>query len=354
MEITYIDLFGGAGGWDVGLRNAGWKCEAMFDWNESAVKTAHSNFTHPVHVADLTDIDNVLSKGFNPVAVIGSPPCQGFSNEGKKKSDDPRNNLVWKFFDIVEKLKPKVWAFENVPGFRNSYGGKFFKELEKRLDALEYHWDSWILNAADYGVPQFRKRFVAIGGTCFKPQPPESSHAEYEDMLGRKKYVSLWEAISDLPKVECGNRIGIFQYNTPPQNDYQKEMREGSTIIENHTTQNHSERVLEKIKLVKPGQSMEVFVGKYEENKTAYCGGYRRAIKWSPSWTAYWTRGMTSIHPEQDRFFSPRECARIQSFPDNHIFKGTTIENYTQVCNAVPPLLAKAIGIQIAKQLNNC
>ena len=96
---------------------------------------------------------------------------------------------------------------------------------------------------------------------------------------------------------------------------------------------------------------MSSLVGSFEENRVHYEGGYRRALKDRPSYTAYWTRGMTSIHPVQDRFLSPRECARIQSFPDRFIFKGATIENYTQICNAVPPLLAQAVGTQIERHL---
>src|SRR4029077_11968268 len=120
--------------------------------------------------------------------------------------------------------------------------------------------------------------------------------------------------------------------------------------VHNHTAQNHSERVLQKIRAVPVGGDMRSITPTFEENRTHYCGGYRRATKEEPSYTAYWTRGMTSIHPEQDRFLTPRECARIQSFPDTFVFHGSTIENYTQVCNAVPPLLAEAIAQNIADQ----
>lgn len=350
--MTYIDLFGGAGGWSVGLEMAGWHGLGLYDWNASACKTSKGNFGFNVNQIDLSDKKSLDCFEVKPLVVVGSPPCQGFSNEGYKDPNDSRNNLVWRFFDIIEMLNPSVWVFENVPGFSKSYGGKFYKLLVGRLEKMGYKWGSWILNAADFGVPQFRKRFIAIGSKKFNPMPPIPDHSDSEDLLGNKKYVTLWDAISDLPSVKCGERQGIFKYEKPPSSNYQKMIRDGSCLIHNHTTQSHSKRVLEKIQSVKPGQSMEVFIGKYQENKVAYAGGYRRALKWTPSWTAYWTRGMTSIHPEQDRFLSPRECARIQSFPDKFIFYGTTIENYTQICNAVPPLMAKAIGIQLLSMLD--
>ena len=352
MEITFIDLFGGAGGWSVGLESLGWKHLGLYELNLPACKTARQNFNCDVVTIDLSKQDAIDKITHRPIIVVGSPPCQGFSNEGKKKADDPRNNLVWKFFDIIDALSPEAWIFENVPGFKQSYSGKFFEALSERLDGGPYKWNHWILNAADYGVPQFRKRFVAVGAKRFLPQSPAPTHGESSDLFGLKSFVSLWDAISDLPEVAPGERTGFFSYTKPAHTPYQELMRKGSTAIHNHTTQKHSARVLEKIRHVEPGESMEKFVGKYEENKVSYCGGYRRALKWVPSWTAYWTRGMTSIHPDQDRFLSPRECARIQSFPDRHIFMGSTIENYTQVCNAVPPLLAAAVGSAVSNQMN--
>ena len=132
MEITFIDLFGGAGGWSVGLESIGWKHLALFDINSSACKTAQYNLKCDVVNADLSSKKIISKIDYKPTIVVGSPPCQGFSNEGKKNVDDPRNNLVWKFFDIVDKLNPDIWIFENVPGFRNSYGGKFYIEFKKK------------------------------------------------------------------------------------------------------------------------------------------------------------------------------------------------------------------------------
>jgi len=350
-KFTYIDLFAGAGGWSCGLENIeAFKHLKMYDINESACATARANFGDIVEQANLSK--HVEIKFPSVDVVIGSPPCQGFSNEGVKDSEDPRNSLVWAYLDIIDRLQPKVWVFENVPGFQRSYNGKWFKEMSNRLNKSKYKWVCGIINAADYGVPQNRKRFIVIGALNFTPTLPPQSHFSDFDISPEFKHVTIWEAISDLPKPKKGDRVGTFEYQGDADSDYQKWARNESKKIYNHTAQNHSERVLEKIRLVPAGKNMATFMDKYSENSTNYAGGYRRAPKHLPSWTAYWTRGMTSIHPTQHRFLTPRECARIQSFPDSHIFTGTTIENYTQICNAVPPLLSEAIGRHIVKMLS--
>jgi DNA (cytosine-5)-methyltransferase 1 len=346
---SYLDLFAGAGGWSCGFEAAGYRHVRMYDHNPSACRTALANFGPLVECVDL---GKHLEIDFPAVdVVVGSPPCQGFSNEGKKNPDDPRNSLVWSFLDIVERIRPRVWIFENVPGFQRSYGGRWFRALTKRVNESEYHWTCGIVNAADYGVPQQRKRFILIAAKDFIPTLPPATHADDGRLFGEAPYVTFWDAISDLPEPILGDRIGTFEYISIPSTSYQMLMRNGSDRIFNHTAQKHSERVLEKIRSVPVGGDMSSFMVDFSENVTHYMGGYRRARKDRPSWTAYWTRGMTSIHPDQHRFLSPRECARIQSFPDRHQFFGTTIENYTQVCNAVPPLLAEAVARHVDKNL---
>ena len=347
---TFLDLFAGAGGWSAGFEEAGLSHVAMYDFNESACNTARENFGNIVNWVDLSKHREVT---FPKVDIVcGSPPCQGFSNEGYKRKDDPRNSLVWAFLEIIEDIQPDVWIFENVPGFKRSYGGHYYSLLKQRLKSWDYHWSDFILNAADYGVPQNRKRFIVIAAKDFRPHAPSPTHNKYDScLLGETPHVNLWDAISDLPIPTLGDRIGEYEYDTKPQNNYQKWARHESLSVSNHTTQKHSARVVEKIRAVPIGGDMSHLTGSYEENSVHYCGGYRRALKNRPSYTAYWTRGMTSIHPEQHRFLSPRECARIQSFPDRFHFCGTTIENYTQICNAVPPLLARAIADSVCKQM---
>lgn len=347
-SLSFIDLFAGAGGWSVGFEAAEFKHIAMYELNESACETAKSNFGDIVQKVDLLNHKDI---DFPEVDIVcGSPPCQGFSNEGKKQKNDPRNNLIWSFLEVVRKVKPKIWVFENVPGFKRSYGGYYYNLLLKELDKEDYKWRDFILDSASFGVPQHRERFILVAARDFSPSPPEPTHGRYDDFLSQETYVSLWDAISDLPTPRLGDRIGNYSYVGEAQNDYQRLMRRRSPSVKNHTAQNHSARVLEKIRAVPIGGDMSSIVQSFQENQVHYCGGYRRARKETPSYTAYWTRGMTSIHPEQHRFLTPRECARIQSFPDKFIFQGTTIENYTQVCNAVPPLLAQALAESIRAQ----
>jgi DNA (cytosine-5)-methyltransferase 1 len=349
-KLSYIDLFAGAGGWSVGFDSAGFENVQMYDVNQSACNTAEFNFGKVVKCCDLSSSKTLKFPKVD--VVIGSPPCQGFSNEGKKKIDDPRNSLVWDFMDIIEKIRPKIWVFENVPGFKRSYKGKFFQEMAKRLNTSGYLWRDFILDAANFGIPQHRKRFFIIGCQDFLPAPPSPTHFSDSGMFDGEPIVSLWDAISDLPIPILGDRIGEFTYMKSAKSDFQNLMRENSTRIHNHTAQKHSDRVLEKIRAVPAGGNMTSLVNRYKENNVKYEGGYRRATKDSPSYTAYWTRGMTSIHPVQDRFLTPRECARIQSFPDKFIFQGNTIENYTQICNSVPPLLSLSIANSIKNQVN--
>ena len=350
-NISFMDLFAGAGGWSVGFERAGFHHAQMYDFNESACVTAKSNFGNIVQCVDLSQHSKLTFPDVD--VLVGSPPCQGFSNEGKKDANDPRNSLVWSFLDIIDRLSPYFWVFENVPGFKRSYGGKYFDELAIRLNSSGYLWKDFILDSANFGVPQHRKRFVILACKDFRPRAPEPTHTFQGSLTGEHPYVSLWDAISDLPIPVMGDRVGLFDYDAEPKNTYQTLMRSGSHRIYNHSAQKHSERVLEKIRHVPVGGNMKSIVDKFEENAVKYEGGYRRAVKDRPSYTAYWTRGMTSIHPEQDRFLTPRECARIQSFPDSHIFHGTTIQNYTQICNAVPPMLAYAIANSIREQISS-
>lgn len=350
-KFTFIDLFAGAGGWSVGFENAGYEHLQMYDFNESTCLTSKHNFGNIVNCVDLSKHKNLVFPKLD--ILVGSPPCQGFSNEGKKDANDPRNSLVWSFFDIVDKVDPYFVVFENVPGFKRSYGGKYFNELAKRLNASDYYWQDFILDSADYGVPQHRKRFFILACKDFRPNAPIPTHSSQNGLYGELPFVTLWDAISDLPIPTMGDRIGEFEYVSRATTEYQKLMRKDSKKIFNHTAQKHSERVLDKIRHVPVGGNMLSIIAKFEENVVKYEGGYRRAVKSKPSYTAYWTRGMTSIHPEQDRFLTPRECARIQSFPDSHVFYGNTIENYTQVCNAVPPLLSFAIANSIKEQISS-
>jgi DNA (cytosine-5)-methyltransferase 1 len=353
LDVSFVDLFSGAGGWTVGLHEAGLSHLASIDSDPEACRTASAHSPGSVYCASVLEPpDEFLA--LRPRVVVGSPPCQGFSTQGRKREHDPRNTLVWSFLDLIEHFKPDVWVFENVPGFASMYGGKFIAGVRERLQSMvEYSTSESLLDASEFGVPQRRLRFFLAGTRLSQAAPvPQPTHGEPSLFSSRiVRPISLWDAIADLPAVGIGERDGVFPYEQAPSSDFQQWVRAGSTQVTNHTTQKHSERVLEKIRQVPPGKNMGVFVGAYAENAVSYMGGYRRAVPDKPSYTAYWTRGMTSIHPFEDRFLSPRECARIQSFPDRVHFTEGSISNYRLVCNAVPPLLACAWGASIVNHL---
>lgn len=351
--VTFVDLFSGAGGWTVGLEEAGLSHLASLDSDPEACRTAEGHSEGPVFCASVLDPPSELLD-LRPTILVGSPPCQGFSTQGRKKEHDPRNTLVWSYLDLVEHFSPQVWIFENVPGFASMYGGRFIAGVRDRLKSMtDYTFKELLLDASSFGVPQRRKRFFIVGTRMSETLPtPEVTHGASDLFsVSTSPTVSLWDAISDLPHVGLGERVGVFEYTSPPSTRYQEWARTGSMGITNHTTQNHSDRVLEKIRSVPQGKNMGVFVEKYDENSVNYMGGYRRAQPDEPSYTAYWTRGMTSIHPFEDRFLSPRECARIQSFPDRIHFTEASISNYRLICNAVPPLIARAWGAAVLKQV---
>lgn len=355
QPVSFVDLFSGAGGWTAGLEEAGLTHLASIDSDPEACRTAAGHSAGHVYCASVLDPPSELL-ALRPTVLVGSPPCQGFSTQGRKKEHDPRNTLVWSYLDLVEHFQPQVWIFENVPGFASMYGGKFIAGVRDRLKSMsQYRFEEVLLDASDYGVPQRRRRFFIIGTRISDAAPmPNRTHG-VEDLFSPQvlPVVSIWDAISDLPHVALGERSGVFPYSAPASTAYQEWVRSGSSMVTNHTTQNHSERVLEKIRRVPQGMNMGVFVEHYEENSVNYMGGYRRAQPAEPSYTAYWTRGMTSIHPFEDRFLSPRECARIQSFPDRIHFTETSISNYRLVCNAVPPLVARAWGRAVADHIGS-
>jgi DNA (cytosine-5)-methyltransferase 1 len=350
---TFIDLFSGTGGWSYGLELAGLTHLASIDIDPVACATAAANVSGQVYCSNVTEPPAKFLE-LKPDIVVGSPPCQGFSTQGRKVENDPRNSLVWSYLDLLDHFQPKVWVFENVPGFARLYGGRYLKDVLERLKSTDYRVTSAILNAADFGVPQNRKRFFMVGTrVAAEPSLPSPTHGGEATLFEvRSQPVTIWDAIGDLPVVGIGERVGEFDYESDPVTDYQRWARSASGVVRQHTTQRHSDRVLEKIQKVGHGENMGVFVDEFAENAVDYMGGYRRAAPDKPSYTAYWTRGMTSIHPYQDRFLSPRECARIQSFPDDFQFLGRSIENYRLVCNAVPPLLARAWGESLLEHLS--
>ncbi|MDL2235795.1 DNA cytosine methyltransferase [Christensenellaceae bacterium OttesenSCG-928-L17] len=335
-----LDLFSGCGGLSYGFEQAGFKIVAGVDNWSDALVTFEKNHNGAKGIQlDLGDfnpeqIEEVIGKDID--VVIGGPPCQGFSISGKRNPEDPRNKLYQGFVDTVAHFKPKVFVLENVPNLVSMAGGKIKDAIIKEFSDLGYNVQYKILLASDYGVPQNRKRVIFVG---------TSSDASFKFPRPSKDKISSKEAISDLPEfgVDDGG-----DYPFVPQNEYQKQMRGSSDKLYNHTVTMHTAQTQRIIAMVPDG-------GNYKDLPKELWGTRKVNIAWTrmnsekPSMTID-TGHNHHFHYEFNRVPTTRESARLQSFPDCFIFHGGKTSQLKQVGNAVPPLLAKGIAINIKEQ----
>lgn len=370
MNNRIIDIFSGCGGLSTGFEMAGFEVALAIEKDLWAFETYKYN--HPetnIINEDITKInyDDVIPK--NIVGVIGGPPCQGFSLSGKRDPKDPRNSLFMNFVEIVNKAKPTFFVLENVPGILSMKTSKQENVSEiiiKEFEKIGYKTEYKILNAAEYGVPQTRKRVIFIGiklGINF-----DEKELFPKGFLFDKDQITINQAISDLPQIESGEGFEIFEYDKEPLNEYQKWARKKSENIQNHISMRHTKRIIERFKTIKQGQSLSDVSEEHMQRKRGdatkisgkiYSQNNMRPYGDKPSPTIAASFQGNFIHPNLNRNYTAREAARLQSFPDNYIFKGkrTTmswekhLSQYQQIGNAVPPLLAKAIADNIIKLL---
>lgn len=349
-KLKVVDLFSGCGGLSFGFEQAGFDVVLGIDNWEDSLKTFAIN--HPnskTFLANLGDIsvehickENNISKGSVDV-VVGGPPCQGFSIAGKRDHNDPRNSLYKAFVDFVRYLKPKAFILENVPNLVSMSKGEIKDKIIRDFSNLGYNINYQILKASDYGVPQNRRRVFFVGTI-------NNKKFEFPNPIFQKESdkITASEAIGDLP--ENTLKEG-FRYARSAKSEYQKLMRRNSLGIYNHFATDHTEKTKEVIALVPDG-------GNYK-NLPGYLQGTRKVnIAWTrlnskkPSFTID-TGHRHHFHYSYNRIPTVRECARIQSFPDTFKFLGTRTSQYKQVGNAVPPLLAYALGKELLKFFNN-
>ncbi|MFQ9985153.1 MAG: DNA cytosine methyltransferase [Lachnospiraceae bacterium] len=341
--MNAVDLFAGCGGLSKGFIDAGYQVLLGVDNDEAALKTFALNHPGATPVnADLSDEDELerligLASEQSVDVVIAGPPCQGFSLTGPRHFDDDRNRLYLAVFRMVKALRPKALVIENVPGMSTLYNGQIQAEILRRFRKLGYHIDSKILCAADFGVPQMRKRLVFIG--IREDIGPVSFPAE---LVTPEHYVTCREAISDLPSraEEIGEEVDVYTHD--PITDYQKKMRANNTVLYNHVATRHTKMVQDTIALVPEG-------GNYKDLPR----GVGESRKFHEAWTRYDgnkpsrtidTGHRNHFHYEYNRVPTVRENARLQSFPDSFVFCGTRTQQNRQVGNAVPPLLGYAIA----------
>ena len=384
-DYYFIDLFAGAGGLSNGLEQAGFKC--LFSNEISSVYSetlAKNNSNTWVETEDICQIEPSrirrglqLTKGQLDL-VVGGPPCQGFSiNAPVRSKNDKRNHLFLNFLDFVGEFEPKVVLIENVPGIISFEAGNTVRKIISELQMLGYQCDIRILSASQYGVPQDRWRSIIIGNRLgkdpleFFPTPSHRGNnrtnfkRELDSVdltLTKSQFskldllpcVNIWDAIGDLEAIQLSD-IDV-SYTTTPQSRFQAEARKGASHLHNHRSAKLGPINLERIQHVPQGGSWRDIphellpAGLRKARRSDHTKRYGRLhksgigstilTKCDPHWGTF-------IHPTKDRVISVREAARIQSFPDTHIFYGSLTEQYQQVGNAVPPLLAKAIGLRI-------
>ena len=344
MNRRMIDLFAGVGGLSLGFEMCGFDVVIANEYDASIAEAYIKNRKHPnMIVDDITKLPIRETFGQfcgNVDLIVGGPPCQGFSQKGQRKSiNDPRNFLFRYYVEVVSTVKPQYFVMENVPGLLTTEGGYFKRELMQLYANLGYSITADVLCAADYGVPQSRRRAFIIG--------KRSMWAPVEMPRKHEKKTTIWDAISDLAFLNSGEGDEIQEYRNPASTDYQHTLREGSDMLFNHVATNHSSIALERMRMIPPKGGKENLPPEHL-TKSIYSGTWCRMDADDVSVTIT-TRFDTPssgkfTHPYLDRAITVREAARIQSFPDTFHFFGTKSSQMKQVGNAVPPLLAKAVA----------
>lgn len=349
--MRVVDLFAGVGGLSFGFSMANFEIVFAIEQDESISNTYKLNhYNTDVFSVDIEKLNIInLSNKYKDIdVVVGGPPCQGFSQKGKRLSlDDERNYLFKYFIEFVKVFNPQYFLLENVPNITTTSNGFFKREIIIAFNQLGYEVDVDILTASNFGVPQNRRRAFFLG-------KKGSSRLALPRTNG--KTTTIKEAIYDLPMILSGEGKEFYDYSIPPSSDYQKLMRKGSKGIFNHQATKHSELALKKLAMIPKGKGKEVLPDKYK-TKSIYSGTWSRLKEdeFSPTITTRFDTPSSGMftHPILDRCITIREGARLQSFPDRFIFYGTKSSQLKQVGNAVPPLMAYSIAKIIKKDNDN-
>lgn len=394
-KYTFVDLFAGCGGLSEGFYKQGFKALAHVEIDKTACATlrtrmkyyGYSSFDKDVLETDITRadilecIDNAVG-GETVDVVIGGPPCQSFSSLGRAKDkngmkNDPRNYLFESYVKILNRCNPKFFVFENVTGILTAtLNGKhiidtIIDELSKNYKVTE-NPGKHILNSANYGVPQIRKRVILIGvrkdidldtedvynsiiKTHYDPEMTE------EERDGLKKYVTVRDAIGELPSIEAGEGERAIPFICKKDNDFLKKIASEENVLRDHVARNHNDTDIERYREMSKNHwtFLELLENRRDlrhEKQRVFGNSY--AVQWwdLPSKTIIahlYKDGNQFIHPDykQGRTLTVREAARLQSFPDDFVFEGSRTEQYKQIGNAVPPLLAEAIAKAVKEKL---
>lgn len=380
--LTVLDLFSGPGGLSEGFiqarnHNFRFKIVVANDYDSNVAETYEKNHPETEFVfGSITEektkkkIQTAIKRttGQTTVdAVIGGPPCKGFSLANKMSRDmrNPMNHLIWHFLEMVRRVRPTALVMENVPGIMAMRGGKVVESLLSEFQSLGYqNAEAWLLNSAEYGVPQVRRRAFLVGSKSkIKIEKPLRTHTSPEEVKKKIflfKYTNLITAIGDLPKIPTGDTYAkTDMYSSPPKNDFQYQMRRKSKKVTNHVVTKNTPIVIKRFKAVPPGGNWEDIPislmqvdGNYTKIEKAHSMIYKRLVKNSPSITITNFRKGMMIHPTQHRLLSVREAARVQTFPDHFEFMGGLSSQQQQVSDAVPIMLARKVAESVLLHLH--
>ncbi len=368
-KLIAVDLFAGAGGMSLGFEWAGFAVAAAVEYDPIHAATHKFNFPNCATICrNVSDIDgayirsqsSTLNGDTDVDAVFGGAPCQGFSLIGKRSLEDPRNHLVYDFVRLVADIRPKFFVFENVKGLtvgrQKKFLHEFLQEFQKRGYNVREHYQ--VLNAADYGVPQDRHRLFLLGSRKGLPLPqyPAPTHSLDGDkrLVRLRRTPCVWDAIGDLPEVDdfpelLGRDWTLAKFRSA--SDYSRPLRQRSDS-------NGRELLSSSLRTVHTAMSIHRF------GRTAYGSTepVSRFFKLDPSGICNTIRAGTAsdrgaftsprpIHPFSHRCITVREAARLHSYPDWFRFHVTKWHGFRQVGNSVPPLLARAVALELVKTL---
>jgi DNA (cytosine-5)-methyltransferase 1 len=376
---TLVDLFAGCGGFSLGMERAGFHCIAAIDFNPEAVATFRSNFPNVPQVLerDLTKFPpSELAQliGTNRVDVIaGGPPCQGFSgarkvdgaNHGDRLKDDPRRLLFREFLRYVDYFQPRVFIMENVLGLQTAAGGEYFTAVQHESRLLGYRVMAQVADAFALGVPQKRRRQLIVG---VRGDLPGFFPSELTPAPRGLPGTTIGPAIGDLPPLSAGEGEENCSYDLKRRRHHLE--REGkvarqyldqvlevasSPILTAHRARQHSDRDLRDFALLKEGENSAQamrrgVIFEWPYSKKHFTDRYTRQgrDKACSTIVAHLSKdGLMFIHPTQNRSLTPREAARIQSFPDWFRFPVHRTHQFRIIGNAVPPLIAEAVGLEV-------
>lgn len=340
--MNAIDLFCGCGGLSYGFEKAGFDILLGIDNDRMALNTFELNHKNSKTICG--DITQVTKKDIYELTgtkkidvIIGGPPCQGMSLSGPRKFEDPRNRLYLSFIRLVEEIQPRAFIIENVPGLVGLFKGKIKDSIIEKFSEMGYTVNHKIVCAANYGVPQSRKRVIFVG-----MKDKEFLFPEEEEPT-----VTCEMALSDLPPLIDNLGEKHADYESKPRNEYQNMMRKNSVKVHNHIAAAHTERIKHIISLVPDGGNYKDLPEEFRESRNFHVA-WTRFNSQKPAPTID-TGHRHHFHYKYNRVPTVRECARLQSFPDDFIFLGNKTQQFRQVGNAVPPVLAR----KLAEELKN-